>query len=88
MKKIPESLQNIKKEIRRQILSYMTAAFGIVAGFAWNEAIKSLIEYFIPPSSNAVWAKLIYAAVLTVVVVFATIVITRVFAKRDEEANK
>jgi hypothetical protein len=44
----------------------------LIAGLAWNEAFKTLIDYIAPASltSRHVWYKIIYAALLTVVIVF------------------
>ncbi|OIP77465.1 MAG: hypothetical protein AUK17_03865 [Parcubacteria group bacterium CG2_30_44_18] len=63
----------IKKQIKRQTLGYIAAAFGLVAGLAWNDAIKSLIEYLFPLAQNTLFAKFGYAALITVVVVAVTI---------------
>lgn len=54
--------------IRQKIFGYIAAGFGLVAGLAWNDAIKSLIEYLIPSSGNTVIAKAVYALVLTLFV--------------------
>ncbi|MDP2650808.1 MAG: DUF5654 family protein, partial [bacterium] len=48
------------------------AALGLVVGLAWNEAIKSAIEYLFPLGQNTMAAKIIYAAVMTIILVFAT----------------
>jgi len=50
--KIKNGTEEIKKEIRQRTLGYILAAFGLVAGLAWNEAIKSFIEYLFPVSKN------------------------------------
>jgi hypothetical protein len=60
----------IRKEVRERTLSYVVAAFGLVAGLAWNEAVKSLIEYLFPLSQNTLLVKFIYAIVVTIFVVF------------------
>ena len=44
-KKIDE-LSNINKKVTEKMFGYILTAFGLVAGLAWNDAIKSLIEYF------------------------------------------
>jgi hypothetical protein len=68
-----KELEEIKKQIKRQTLGYVIAAFGLVAGLAWNEAIKSLIEYLFPLAQNTLLAKFGYAALITAVVVAVTI---------------
>lgn len=62
------------KEIKTataQGLTYVIGAFGFVAALAWNEAIKSLLNYFFKAESNLV-SLLIYAVVVTVVAIIAT----------------
>ncbi|PIQ66910.1 MAG: hypothetical protein COV95_01600 [Candidatus Zambryskibacteria bacterium CG11_big_fil_rev_8_21_14_0_20_40_24] len=47
----------------------MSAAFGLVAGLAWNDAIKEFIEVIFPLSKDTVAVKFLYAVLVTVVVV-------------------
>jgi len=66
----------------------MTAAFGLVAALAWNDAIKSLFAeggplYFM--ASYGIWG---YAILVTIIAVFATIWIGKMAekAKKEEKA--
>jgi hypothetical protein len=59
----------IKEQIKEQTAGYMTAALGLVAGLAWNDAIKSLIEAFYPFAKDGIFAKFLYAILITLVVV-------------------
>ncbi|MFA6534365.1 MAG: DUF5654 family protein [Patescibacteria group bacterium] len=68
---------NLKKEIRSQTAGYILAAFGIVAGLAWNEAIKSLIAYLFPFQASSLLMQFIYAIGITLVVVVVSIYLTR-----------
>lgn len=77
------SLSELKKEIRKQVFGYIVAAFSLVAGLAWNDAVKSLIEYFLPPSNGTLLAKFVYAVVITTIVVFASYIILRHNEKSD-----
>lgn len=65
--------EEIRKQIKKQTLGYIVAAFGLVAGLAWNEAIKSLIEYLFPIAQNTLLAKFGYAVLITAIVVAVTI---------------
>ncbi|HOX60627.1 MAG TPA: DUF5654 family protein [Candidatus Magasanikbacteria bacterium] len=85
VQKIKDESQKIKAEVRRQILSYMVGAFGMIAGLAWNEAIKSLIEYIFPMSRNTWLAKLVYAVIITIIIVTVTILVTKFFSKKNSE---
>ena len=53
-------------------MGYLLAAFGFVAGLAWNEAIKALIEDLFPARENTLVAKFGYAILLTVFLAVAT----------------
>jgi polyferredoxin len=60
----------IKEDIKDQASGYVTAALGLVAGLAWNDAIKSLIEAVFPFAATGIFAKFLYAIIITLVVVF------------------
>ena len=65
------------------LASRIVAAFGLVAGLAWNEAIKSLIEYFYPASQNNLMAKFVYAVFITLVVVVVSTYLVRLSAEKN-----
>jgi len=56
---------------------------GLVAGLAWNEAIKAAIEFAFPLSQNSLLAKFIYAVLVTAVVVLLSLYLTRLLGKRE-----
>ncbi len=78
----------MKGEVVEKLAALITAAFGLVAALAWNDAIKAL---FVGPcgtdgagalcmlSSGGPW---VYAIFITVIAVFATIQIGRVADKQ------
>lgn len=80
----------IKIEFQKRIIGYIVAAFGLVAGLAWNEAVKALIDYLFPMSQNGLWAKFAYAVLITLVLVIITIYLTKFFAGEEvaKEAKK
>lgn len=60
----------MKQEVINQLAALMTAAFGLVAALAWNDAIKSLFAeggalYFL--ASWGIWAYALFVTVLAVV---------------------
>ncbi|MCX6766010.1 MAG: DUF5654 family protein [Candidatus Moranbacteria bacterium] len=77
--------KRIRSAVRERTISYILAAFGLVAGLAWNEAIKSFIEYVFPIARNTLLAKFVYAAVLTLVLVFISIYLVNIFRKEEKE---
>lgn len=67
------SVCTMKKDVIEKLAALVTAAFGLVAALAWNDAIKSLFAeggalYFL--ASGGPW---IYAILVTIIAVFATI---------------
>lgn len=67
-------LQRLKQEAREKTVGYIVAALGLVAGLAWNEAVKSLIDYLFPIHQNGIVPKFIYAVVVTVVVIIVSVI--------------
>lgn len=70
--------ENIRHELQERTVGYIVGAFGIVAGLAWNEAVKALIEYAVPLEQNTLLLKFFYAIAVTVIVVLITAYLTRV----------
>ena len=70
----------MSREVIEKIANLMTAAFGLIAALAWNSAIQALVGQFVEPGSGLI-ALIIYAIIVTLIAVLATIWIARV-AKR------
>lgn len=87
-KNLKKSGQLLKQEMRERTTGYILAGFSVVAGLAWNEAIKSLIENIFSMNSNSVVAKFIYAWIMTFIVVIAAVYLVRIFKSEEEEKNK
>lgn len=73
----------MKKDVIDKLAALITAAFGLVAALAWNDAIKSLFAeggalYFM--ATGGPWA---YAVLVTILAVIATIWIGKVSAKAN-----
>ena len=89
MENIKEKIRNgskeIKKEIQQRTSDYILAALGLVAALAWNDAIKSLIEYFFPLNKNTVLIKFIYAILITFIVVIISIYLTKLLSDKNEK---
>jgi hypothetical protein len=61
-------LNEAKKTLKKRMFTYIAAGLGLVAGLAWNDAIRSTIDYLVPDTGNTVLAKILYATILTIVV--------------------
>lgn len=77
----------IHVEILKTIGTLMTTAFAFIAGLAWNGAIEALIKTFMS-EGNALTGLLIYAIVVTIIAVIATIIIGRLLGKAGVELEE
>jgi len=77
-----ENRSSIKREVRQQTIGYILAGFGLVAGLAWNDAIKSLIEKFYPAGSNGLIAKFAYAILITLIIIIVSFNLTKLIKKQ------
>lgn len=71
----------MKKDIIEKLSALITAAFGLVAALAWNDAIRSLFAeggalYFL--ATYGIWA---YAILVTILAVVATMWIGKIAEK-------
>ena len=82
--KIRKDGEEIGKQIQEKTLSYILAAFGLIAALAWNDAIKGLIEYFFPLEQNTVLIKCLYAFLITLIVVVISTYMTKFFGNDNE----
>jgi len=75
--------QEVKGQVLQTIATLITTAFGLIAALAWNEAIKAIILQFLPKGSDLT-GLLIYAVLITIIAVVATIIIGRAIAQPEE----
>lgn len=78
----------MNKEVIDKLAALITAAFGLVAALAWNDAIKSLfaeggILYFM--ANGGPW---VYALLVTILAVIMTMWIGRVAQKAEDKLVK
>ncbi|PIT91796.1 hypothetical protein COU12_01090 [Candidatus Jorgensenbacteria bacterium CG10_big_fil_rev_8_21_14_0_10_54_38] len=73
MGRLGEKGNHFRREMREKVTGYLLAAFGLVAGLAWNEAIKGLIDYLFPLSQNSLIAKFGYAGLITIFVAIMSV---------------
>ena len=81
---LKQESEKLRGQIKSQAICYIMAAFGLVAGLAWNEAIKSVIEYLFPITQNTLLAKFVYAVLMTVIVVIVTIYLSQILRDGDK----
>ena len=85
---LKEDSEEIRRQAKKQTLSYILAGFGLVAGLAWNEAIKSLIEYLFPIKQNTLLAKFVYAVLITLVIVILGGYLTKLLGEKDADKQQ
>jgi len=66
----------MKTEILDKIAALVTAAFGLVAALAWNDAIKTIFKEIFGEQST-IGPMLLYAIVVTIIAVILTIIVAR-----------
>ncbi len=74
-------------EILDRFAQLVTTALGLVAALAWNAAIQALFAKLFGKAGAALIGQFAYAVVITLVVIFATMAVSRAAerAKRAEE---
>jgi hypothetical protein len=84
----------MKRDVLEKVIALVTAAFGLIAALAWNDAIKALFKgpcgaedagVFCMVSSGGPW---VYAVIVTVIAVWVTIRLGKLLVKKEEEAEK
>ncbi|MCD6414434.1 MAG: hypothetical protein J7L23_02280 [Candidatus Diapherotrites archaeon] len=70
----------MKKDVIEKVASLLTAAFGLIAALAWNDAIKSLFAEGGPLYSMAGYGPWVYAILVTIIAVAVAVWIGRVAA--------
>ena len=80
-----EKEEPLKVVVLDKIAALITAAFGLIAALAWNDAIK-LIFKSIFGAEDTIGPMLIYAIIVTIVAVILTIIVAR--AVSNAKKNK
>ena len=83
--KIKEEGGKLSKEVRERTTGYIVSALSLVAGLAWNDAIKSMIEYAFPLSDSTITVKVIYAVIMTLFIVTITVYMVRFLGKEENK---
>lgn len=71
-----KTAKKLPLKIINQMVILAGSGFSVVAALAWNEVVKSFIDTYIKPYAahgSGVLAQLIYAILVTALVVFVTL---------------
>jgi len=82
--KVKEHNKKLKIEVIDKLSTLITAGFGLVAALAWNDAIKSIVAKVFGSPGDQITAMVIYALIITLVAVLATVWISRIAQKVKE----
>ena len=72
-----------KVQLLETFAALITAAFGLVAALAWNEAIKAAVAAVFNSSDDLV-GMTVYAIIVTVLAVIMTLLIARALGKAKD----
>ena len=64
-------------EVLDKFAELITVALGLVAALAWNTAIQNLFTAIFGKAAGALIGQFLYAIIITLVVIFATISVSR-----------
>jgi uncharacterized membrane protein YidH (DUF202 family) len=73
----------MKKELIEKMAALMTAAFGLVAALAWNDAIKELFKEVFGEQETLI-PMLTYALIVTIVAVLVILWVGKLAEKADK----
>lgn len=80
-------MKELFQEIRKQTLTLMVAAFGFVAALVWKDAISAWLKPLYESSEGALGLT-IAAFIITVVMVIATMLLTKVLGQSKNSKKK
>jgi hypothetical protein len=80
----------LSSEVLEKFSQLVTTALGLVAALAWNTAIQNLFDRIFGKAGAALAGQFLYATLITLVVIFATIAVSRAAerAKKDEAQQR
>ena len=79
-----EKPATLKQEILDKMGALVTAAFGLVAALAWNDAIKAIFKEVFGDESTIV-PMLAYAITVTIIAVILIVIVARAVAKAKND---
>jgi uncharacterized protein DUF5654 len=77
----------LTSEVLDKFSELITTALGLVAALAWNTAIQNLFDTVFGGSGSKLAGQFVYATLITIVVIFAAIAVSRA-AERAKKAEE
>lgn len=86
---VKKQVVELRDTIRVKVSGYILTGFGVVAGLAWNDAIKALIEHLFPKDDGGgLVAQFVYAVIVTVFVVIIMFLVTKLLKSEQTKKEK
>lgn len=86
MEKAKAKVWETKKALFLQTATLINGAFALVAAFAWNEAIASLIKRYVPTGST-LYSQFVYAILVTLLVFMVSIRLNALISKLSADSE-
>ncbi len=65
-------IDELQVSLSKRLPAIIISALTLTAGLAWNDAIQSVINYYVPEDRKQamnIWIKLIYVIILSIVII-------------------
>ncbi len=75
-----EPTAGISSNLKQKLPTIVIGSLSLVVGLIWNDSLKALIDYYTPEkykNSGNPWIKIIYATILTIIVIIVISLIIR-----------
>jgi hypothetical protein len=80
--------RKFRQELFKQMVTLATAAFGLVAALAWNDAIQAFVTQYVDKYisvGSGIISRFIYAIIITAFAVFVTYQLTKIAGEEEEK---
>lgn len=89
--KLKKATEKIKKEVRKNIVTAIVAAFGFVIALVWRDAIQEVIDKVLGAiglTSEAYFFRIISAIFVTIIAVIGILLVSRWAEKKEKEIDE
>lgn len=83
-----EEGEMMTQRILEKIITLFTAAVGVVAALAWDDAVKSVFQRCYPFPGRGLEAKFAYAIIVTMVAVLLTSILAKLLSMEEEKNDR
>ena len=86
--KVPSKAIELKREVRKQIVTAITAAFAFIIALTWRDAIRSSIDSVVAKlgvSKTVYFYEFIIALIITLICIGGILIFSRFSVKDDKK---